>query len=335
MIQIPQQLHTFGSLDELYETADTLPDAEKTGRILAVDNDREDYQQLGWRSPIYLDDQAVGDVSANDDYYHVIQYGDILDAVGTALEPHTDAITPRGYVRLSDSGHRMTSYIDFAGIDAEPQQGDVIDLGLQVQTGHTGFHGVNYDIGAERQICSNGMTAFVSDLHFDQTHSEPLQYGLAQHAVDSVIDGVDAVEHRLQDAASREFVNRDEAVLVLFDTGLDAFFDEPYDVFTEALDAELDAATSPTLYETYNAATRAVTHGGDLTGTDRDRALRQAATLLDRRGQLPETADLGQTAVERRIDQYTVDDDDAEPYWSDEEQTLQDLVAAHGTDSAM
>ncbi|QLG61970.1 hypothetical protein [Halorarum salinum] len=230
----------------------------------------------------------------------------------------------------------MTGYIDFDGLDAEPQQGDVIDLGVQVQAGHTGFHGVNYDIGAERQICSNGMTAFISDLHFDQTHSEPLQYGLAQHAVDSVIDGVDTVEHRLQDAAGREFVNRDEAILVLFDTGLDAFFDEPYDVFTDALDAELtDTETAPSLYETYNAATRAVTHGGDLTGTDRDRALGQAATLLDRRGDLPETALLGQTAVERRIDTYAGDGDEVEPYWSGEAETLQDLVAAHGTDSAM
>ena len=50
----------------------------------------------------------------------------------------------------------------------------------------TVVQGLKYDIGAERQVCSNGMTAFISELSFDQTHSELFQPGLAYNAVGAV-----------------------------------------------------------------------------------------------------------------------------------------------------
>lgn len=268
-------------------------------QIVATHTDTEESQRLPYRSSLWIDDGgAVGDVSANEDFYTVIQYGDILEAVGHALESYTDTITPKGYVRLSDSGHKMSAYIDFDGIAAEPESGDVIDLGLQVRAGHTGFHGLKYDVGARRQVCTNGMLAFVSDLHFEQTHQDPLDYGLASQAVAAIVDGVDVVEDRLARATDREFINADEALLVLLDHGLDAYFDDPVAVLRESLRAELKTdQAQPTLYDTYNAATRALTHGANLSTDRREEGLERAARLLDTQGDVPEPTDLGRQAL--------------------------------------
>jgi len=51
--------------------------------------------------------------------------------------------------------------------------------------------------------------------------------------------------------------------------------------------------------------------------------------LLDRYGDVPDAATVGQQAVEQRVEEYTADDA-VEPYWEDEEETLETLVAAHG-----
>lgn len=330
-----QQLLTFDDLNDYHETIDNLPEAEKTGTILATQEDSDDYQNLHWRSPIYVEDNAVGDVSQKDEYYHVIQYDDVMDAVGTAIEDYTDTITPSGHIRVSDSGHKMSAYVDFDGLTAEPIDGDVIDLGLKVQAAHTGFHGINYDIGAQRVVCSNGMVAFVADNSYTQTHSEPLDYGKAKHAVDSIVDGVGAVEDRIQAAEDRTLVNRDEALLVLMDHGIDRYLPsdiDAVDMLGEALDAELAPdQEEPSLYDTYNAATRALTHMDGVSGDARDAGLERAAHLLDQYGDIPDPEDLGQSAVERRVDELT--GDDADQYWDDEETRLNTLVDARGADA--
>jgi NAD(P)H-dependent FMN reductase len=140
--------------------------------------------------------------------------------------------------------------------------------------------------------------------------------------------GADEVEERLEQAREREFQNYDEAVLVLMDAGIDQYFEEPVDTFRDALDEEV-AGDTPTLYDTYNAATRALTHTEGLSAEQRDRGLEQAARLLDRRGEVPDAAALGRQAVEQRVEEYTTEDD-VDPYWEDEEETLETLVAAHG-----
>lgn len=303
--------------------------------ILASHTDTGESQRLPYRSSLWIDDGgAVGDVSATEDFYTVIQYGNILEAVGHALDAYADTITPKGYVRLSDSGHRMSAYIDFDGIAAEPDAGDVIDLGLQVRTGHTGFHGLKYDVGARRQVCTNGMLAFVADLHFEQTHQDPLDYGLARQAVEAIVDGVDVVEDQLARATDREFINADEALLVLLDHGLDAYFDDPVAALRESLREELETGQAqPTLYDTYNAATRALTHGASLSTDRREEGLERAARLLDAEGDVPEPTELGRQALDRRVEAYT-STDDVDPYWDAEEETLHALLEAHGTGGA-
>lgn len=302
--------------------------------IYAHHETEDQWEQIPYRDSLWIEGGGpVGDVSTSDDFYNVIQYGDLLESVAMALESYTDTVTPKGHAILSDSGHKLSAYIDFDGVAAEPAPGDVIDLGLKLRSGHSGFHGVKYDIGAERQVCSNGMMAFVSDLHFGQTHQEPLNYGLARNAVDAVIDGVDVVEDRLDAARDRTFINEDEAILVLLDHGLDAYFDEPATVLRDSLREELATPQDqPTLYDTYNAATRALTHRGGLTIEQREDALDRAAHLLDFQGALPDPEDLGRYAVERRVEEYTAEDG-VEAYWDTEEETLHTLLEAHSADN--
>ena len=298
--------------------------------ISAAKADDDAWEHLPYRDSLWLEDGgAVGDVSANRDFYHVFQYGDILESVALALDTYDDTLTPTGHVLLSESGHTMSAYIDFAGVAAEPAPGDVIDLGLKVRSGHTGYHGLKYDVGAERQVCTNGMLAFISDFHLDQSHSDPFDYGLAQTAVSAIVEGVDVVEDRLEQATDRTFLSEDEALLVLLDYGLDAYFENSVTTLRNSLQAELDSAhDQPTLYDTYNAATRAITHTAELAMWQREAALEQAACLLDTGGTLPEPTELGQQALERRTEAYTTDDS-VEPYWADEEETLHSLLQTH------
>jgi hypothetical protein len=324
---ISDNIYTFDGLDELHGTADKLPEVERY-EVHAYHPDRDEWKTLPYRDSLWIEDgSAVGDVSASTDFYQVHQYSDIIESVALALDAYDDVLDPKGHVILSDSGHKLSAYVDFPDMTVEPEPDDVIDLGLKVRSGHTGFHGLKYDVGAERQVCRNGMIAFVSDFHTGQTHSEPLDYGLARTAVDAIVEGIDVVEDRLDAAIDREFLSEDEALLVLLDHGLDTYFADPVATLRESLQEEVDA-DKPTLYDTYNAATRAITHAADLTAERRDVALDQAATLLDTAGDLPDPTDLGQRALERRVNTYATDD--VEPYWEDEEDTLHALLEAHG-----
>lgn len=255
-----------------------------------------------------------------------------MDYEAQALEQYSDTVRPKGHVRESEDGRKLTIYTDLDGLAVEPLDGDVYELGKRTSHAHTGMHGLHHDIGAVRVVCTNGMVAFDSEKAFSQTHSDPLDYSLFEHAYDGIINGVDDVEDRIQAAADQDLVNRDEALLVLTDLGIDAYLpaDEPVDLLREALREELDTEQEqPTLYDTYNTATRALTHADGLSAEQRDRGLEQAARLLDRHGDVPDASTLGQRTVERRVEAYTTDDE-VEPYWDGEEETLQKLIAAHG-----
>ena len=278
------------------------------------------------------DGTPVGDVSANEDHYHVFQPADIIDYEVQALDQYSDTVRPKGHVRESADGRKLTIYTDLDGLEAEPFDGDVYEIGKRTTHAHTGMHGLHHDIGAVRVVCTNGMVAFDAEKQFSQTHSNPLDYTLFEHAYDSIINGVEDVEDQIQTAADQNLVNRDEALLVLTDLGIDAYLptDDSITMLRDALDAELGADhEQPTLYDTYNAATRAVTHAEGISAEQRDRGLEQAARLLDWHGDVPDATKLGQRALKRRVDEYTVEDD-VEPYWENEEETLQTLIEAHG-----
>jgi hypothetical protein len=72
-----------------------------------------------------------------------------------------------------------------------------------------------------------------------------------------------------------------------------------------------------------------LTHAEGIDLESRDRGLKQASRLLDRHGEVPDAETLGRRAVERRVETYTTEDE-VEPYWDEEEDTLQTLIETHG-----
>ena len=319
-------------MEELRDTKHQLSEIERQD-IYAHHPEHDEWAQLHYRDSLWTTDgPPVGDVSANDDHYHVFQPAEIIDYEAQALEQYSDTVRPKGHVRESDDGRKLTIHTGLDGLEAEPFDGDIIELAKRTTHAHTGMHGLHHHSGGVRLKCLNGYVDFDSEKAFSQTHSDPLDYALFEHAYDSIINGVDDMEDRIQAAADQELVNQDEALLVLTDRGIDAYLptDDPIETLREALDEELGAdEEQPTLYDTYNAATRALTHTDGISAEQRDRGLEQAAQLIDRYGDVPDATTLGQHAVERRVESYTTEDE-VDPYWEDEEETLQTLIETHG-----
>jgi hypothetical protein len=321
----------------LYETAEVLPEVERHD-VFAHHEDMDEWTRVPYRDSLWTDDgRATGIVSSSEDFYNVIQYGDILETVGKAVEKHSDLdIGVDGRVAVSPTAHKMSAKVNFRGdTTVYASKDDPIDLGLKVRTGHSGFHGLKYDIGAERQICSNGMTAFISDLQFDQTHGDPFQPGLAYNAVDAVIESPAEIEHRLAQARNRELLNQDEALLVLMDTGIDEYLEQPVPDLLNSLYDEVDDPESPSLWETYNAGTRALTHytSDDIPDYELDNGFEAVSQLLETGyNELPEPDQLGSRAVENRSRELIENpgDDEGEDYWEGEIDSIRELRELHG-----
>ncbi|WP_049937204.1 DUF932 domain-containing protein [Haloplanus natans] len=299
--------------------------------VLASHPEKESLDSVPWRDALYTDEdepQLAGEVSSGDDYYNIIQYGDILEAIGQGIEARDEDIQPEGEVALSNTRHKMTARIGM-GQTVEAAPGDRINLDLRARSGHSGYHGLKFDVGAMREICSNGMMAFVADQSYEQTHSEQFQPGLAYHAVDAVVDGVDTVERRLEQAQERELRNQDEALLILQDIGIDRYLEDPTPDLLTALNEEVEDPDNPSLYETFNAATYALTHlSEDRPQYQLDDGYEQAAQLLEYGEGIPHPDILGEDAVRRRSNQL-IEDPEAEEYWEGERESLRDLMEYH------
>ncbi|SDQ40479.1 DUF932 domain-containing protein [Natronobacterium texcoconense] len=304
--------------------------------MYAYHGDLDAWEPVPWRDSLWTDEddpQLAGEVSSSTDFYNVIQYGDILEAIGHGVEQHD--LNPEGHVSLSETRHKMSAKVGLEQ-SIEPREGDQIELQLHARSGHSGYHGVKYDIGAERLVCSNGMTAFVAEHSFEQTHGEPFQPQLAYHAVDSMVDGVDTVEQRLADAQERELMNLDEALLVLYDLGIDELLENPTPDLLTALHEEVEDTDAPTLYETYNAASYALTHltEEDIPEYALDDAYERAAGLLEYGDGIPHPEILGENAVTNRATQLLESDDpEEEEYWEDETESIRELLDVHEVDA--
>jgi MOSC domain-containing protein YiiM len=94
------------------------------------------------------------DVSRGDNDDRVTEYGGRLDAGGEAIGPCTDTLPPRGHVSLTDPGDETYLTIGADGLELEPTAGDVIELGLQSQTGDAGQTASTHDVGGHRGACA-------------------------------------------------------------------------------------------------------------------------------------------------------------------------------------
>ncbi|ELZ80160.1 hypothetical protein C454_11121 [Haloferax gibbonsii ATCC 33959] len=325
-------MYTFEDLDELYETAEQLPTVDRHD-VYARNEVIDEWTKIQYKNSLWTDDgRATGVVSSSKDFYNVIQYGDILESAGKAIERHRDKdLEVDGYISLSPSAHKMSGYLNFnEATTVYASEDDPINLGLKIRSGHSGFHALKYDVGALRQICSNGMMAFSSDLHFQQTHNEPFQPGLAYNAVDAVIESPEEIERRLETAQSQSFLNQDEALIVLMELGIDEYLEQPLPDLLNALYDEVEDPENPTLWETYNAATRALTHyTEDVPDYELDRGFEKAATLLENNySEVPDANTLGRQVVNQRINTL-VENPDLEPHWEHEWDAIQQLTKSH------
>ncbi|WP_254762242.1 DUF932 domain-containing protein [Natrinema marinum] len=331
-----EQTYAFDDLDQLYETTDKLPQVERH-EVYAHHEGEDVWEEIPYRDSLWTDDlRATGVVSSSKDFYNIIQYGDILETICDAIDRHQDSydLGVTGTISLSPTAHKMSAKIGFTGdTTVYAADDDPIELGLQIQSGHSGFHAVKYDVGGMRQVCSNGMMAFDGRLHFEQTHSEPFQPSLAYNAVDSVVESPEIVENRIKEAQNQTFLNQDEALLVLLEQGLGEYLEQPVPDLLNSLHDEINDKDSPTLWETYNAATRALTHySKDVPDYELDTGFEKAATLLENGySKLPNANKLGKETVEDRADQFIEEQDETETYWNGEEESLRELMAEHQT----
>jgi hypothetical protein len=175
------------------------------------------------------------------------------------------------------------------------------------------------------------MTSFISEQSYDQSHSEPFKPQLAYHAVDSIVEGADTVETRLEEAQAQTLLNQDEALLVLHDLGLDRYLENPTADLVNALYEEVEDGETPSLYETYNAATYALTHlSTDVPEYVLDDGLERAATLLDQGNSVPRSEEVGRDVVESRVQSLVeADDPEEEEYWDGETDSLRELMEEH------
>jgi len=329
---IRETLYTFNALDELYKTAESLPEVKRQD-IYAYHDELDEWEEIPYRDSLWTDDgRATGDISSSTDFYNVIQYDSILETVGNAIEQHQNTLDldVDGSVSLSPTAHKMTASINFIGDTTVYAEGnDPIELGLNVRSGHSGFHGVKYDVGAERQVCKNGMVAFVAELSFEQTHQDSFQPELAYNAVDAIVESPETVEQRLDEAQNRELMNQDEALLVLLESGIDRYLEQPVPDLLNALQEEVEDSDSPTLWETYNAATRALTHyAEDVPGYELSEGYESVSQLLETGdSKVPDPDDLGGQVVENRANQLI--ENDSEEYWDGEHESIRELLEAH------
>jgi hypothetical protein len=126
-------------------------------------------------------------------------------------------------------------------------------------------------------------------------------------------------------------MNRDEALLVLMDLGIDQYFENPVPDLVNALHEEVDDHESPTLWETYNAATRALTHyTEDVPDYELDQGFEAAASLLENDfAEPPEPGQLGRQAVQSRANQLIENPGGENEYWDGETESIRELMERH------
>ncbi len=310
---MPERTHGFEDFDELFEAVEKLPEASRH-LVYGYNPEIDEWKEMPWRDSVWLEDgRMVGDISTNHKHYNVIQYGEVLEAAGTSLQSFPDIVIVGGHVTVSPSGHKMTGQIDLSGdLKIEPTQGDIMKPQIRLSTAHTRHQRVRYDLGAIRPVCANGMVGFVKDIAIGQSHQKPLDFKLPKKFLEKLEYGVEEAEKNLSEALDRYFYNLEESLLVLGSLGIHEYIPEDsFDALSEGLEEEMDGEI-PSLYDTYNAATRTLTHETEGIPEYRvETGLDDAGCLIEYKGRgVPDTEYLGKRAVGKRHREIEQGDDE-------------------------
>lgn len=273
--------HNIGSIDGLRDAVSSIGSrftAKRGGKVLCkIDDDWLEDQR---RTPVYVEDNQTGDtdsplrVSAaanatNNQYYQIIQFEEPLNPLVEAIE-QSEAITDvSGSIELGCDRQRLSANLDFEGPRfVDPTQSPVT-LGIRLDTGHTGFAAVRFEVGAERVVCSNGMTAWDSDFSFTHQHNDgPFRPSVVFNAIDSIGGtGAERTQSRFDAAHEQRLDSKDQMFLLLLEAGIEWLFDDPFSALQEAFENELELHANPgameaqpTLYDAYCVGAHAIDH---------------------------------------------------------------------------
>lgn len=144
-----------------------------------------------------------------------------------------------------------------------------------------------------------------------------------------MIDGVDRVENRLEEAENRKLRNCNEVRLLLHDIGLDFYLDTPVSDIALSMEDEL-SGDEPSLKDAYGQATRAVTHHAisDLPQHKINEAYERTAKLLETGERLPQEDELVESTLESRA--YELTERGGEEYWDGERHYLREMMEGRG-----
>jgi len=303
--------------------------------IFGYDEENDEWVNFPYRDSLFTEDgRMAGDVSGNPNHYNVFQFPDLVEDKAQAIrtEQEDRDFTVSGKVEPSKYYHtlRVETLFDGEAGEIEPLDGDVIRVGVNLKCGHTGFTGLKVSPMAYREVCRNGLKDWVQEQVYQQTHSQPYKPELIRHGVSHILDGKDELEQRLADAQSQELRGgREEVRLILHEIGIDDYLDNP--VADIPLSIEEEAGDDVTLYDAYQAGTRALTHHSDeeLSQNQLDRGYELVAELLDNGSGMRDAEQMAEYYVENRLNQLAADPE-AELNYEDEREDVRDLAELHG-----
>ena len=278
----------------------------------------------------------AGDVSRNQDFYNIFQYDDILQDTAEAIrrqqEDEDVGFEISGEVEIADDYHKMTLHSIFDGDETTIMLGDddAIKTGLNVRTGHSGFHGLKVQPLALREVCSNGMMGWVADKTFQQSHSEPYQPGMIEYGVGAVVDGTDDLQERLEEAQNRYLTGGKDELRLLMHEMIGEYLDTPVGDIPLSLEREV-SDDQVSLYEAYQSMTRALSHHADQSIPQHrlDDGVEAAASILEN-GQnvIPDPEVMGRQRIKRRANEV-IESNDPDLHFDGEDETLRELMEEH------
>jgi hypothetical protein len=222
--------------------------------------------------------------------------------------------------------------LEFDGIQINPgADDDPITAGQRVTSGNTGIHSTKYDVGYERLVCSNGMTAFVPEAEFEQTHHEQLDTTLPRLSVEAILDSTDHVEQKLEQAQANRFRNKEEALAVLYDLEIPQRLQLDHAETAMVFEDEVADRNNASQYELYQVATNMIdNHSPDYMDDHGQHSLhQQASQLMDTgTGQLQDVDDLAESSLQSRA--YELTEEEVEEYWEGETEDLRAALEDRG-----
>jgi len=188
--------------------------------------------------------------------------------------------------------------------------------------------------GQYRQICENGMYGVDPSLSVKQNHQEEFQPSLIHQGVQNILNASDDMEERLDYAREQHLQSPEEIRHLLHYLNVDWVLDNPTRDIPEAIEEERELAGDDadlSLFNAYNAGTRAVTHYADGASEPQKAAAHNRLSELLEAGEkgVPDADEMIERALTDRA--YTLTSDpEAEEDYAGEREIVRERMEARG-----